>query len=352
MKPMTMRRAPALLLAALLLSPGCAGTGEADADHVSRVDFVMDTWVEQRWYGDGAQQTCDEILAALLDLEARLSLYRDDSEIARFNEAAGLQFVPLSAQVYDLLERAVEFSRESDGLFDITVAPLTIAWNITGQQPKVPPAETIEAARALVDYRDVVFDEATGSAMLRRSGMRVDLGGIAKGMAAGMMRRIARQNGVQGYLSIGGNMMVEGKKPDKTDFVIGLRAPRGEASELLGTVALDGLTMATTGDYERYFELDGLRYHHVFDPFTGHPAQTDLIAVTVISADGTLADCYSTTIFLQGAAALADYFDREDCMVLAVTKNLDVYASPSFWERMQVNESNAKYTFHRPAGAA
>lgn len=345
------RSAAALLSAALLLSVGCARL-PADDDYASGVGFVMDTFIEQRWYGKKAQQTCDEILEALSNLEDKLSLYREQSEISQLNAAAGERFVPLSDEVYTLLKRAVTLSGETGGLFDITIAPLALVWNVTGEHPQVPSEEQIEKAKALADYRDIMFDDSDKSAMLRRPGMRVDLGGIAKGMAAELMRRYPKENGVQGYLSIGGNMMVEGKKPDGTDFVIGLRAPRGQETDLLGAVALDGLTMATTGDYERFFLQDGVRYHHVLDPFTGYPAETDLIAVTVISADGTLADGYSTAIFMQGSAALDGYFAREDCLVLAVTEHLDVVASPGFWDRMTVNESNAAYTFHRPERAA
>jgi thiamine biosynthesis lipoprotein len=180
--------------------------------------------------------------------------------------------------------------------------------------------------------------------MLADAGMKLDLGGAAKGMAAGMMREIAVKNNVSGFLSIGGNMLVVGTKPDQSDFSVGIRDPRGESTDYFATVTLDGYTMATTGDYERYFEQDGVRYHHVIDPFTGYPSTQDLISVTVISEDGLLADCLSTAIFLQGSECLSDYFSRSDCMVLAVTDTFEVYASPDFWERMTPLEGT-KYTF-------
>ena len=337
----------ALAVLGILVVMGCAGLqGQTTARSASGVDFVMNTWVEQRWYGKNAQRTYDEILSALKELEHKLSLYEEGSEISRLNSAAGLHPVALSHETYQLLRKAADYSARSDGLFDITIAPLTLAWDVTAEHPRIPPAAEIQAAQALVDYRKIVFDDAGETVMLADAGMRIDLGGIAKGMAAALMRQYPVKNNVQGYLSIGGNMMVQGKKPDGKDFVIGVRDPRGDASEYIASLSLDGLTMATTGDYERYFEQDGVRYHHIIDPFTGYPADTDLISVTVVAEDGTLADYLSTLIFMRGRAALSDYLERDDCMVLAVTGDLEVVASKPLWARLTVNTQKDVYKFN------
>lgn len=323
---------------------GCSSKREVKT--ASGVEFIMNTFVEQRWYGEKSQQTYDEIVSALKELESRLSLYVEGSEISRLNAAAGKNPVALSDDTYLLLREAAGYCEKSGGLFDITIAPLTLTWNITGEHPKVPASGEIEAAQQLVNYKDIIFNDAEKTVMLAREGMSIDLGGIAKGTAAGLMRRYAEKNGVSGYLSVGGNMMVQGKKPDGNDFVIGIRDPRGEASEFIATVTLDGLTMATTGDYERYFEQDGVRYHHVLDPFIGAPSQSDLISVTVISENGTLADCFSTSIFLQGSQNLSKYLSRDDCMIVAVTKDFDVYASSALAGRLDINKAKTAYKFH------
>ena len=241
---------------------------------------------------------------------------------------------------------------ESGGLFDITIAPLILLWNVTADNPEIPSADTIEKAKNLVDYRQIAFDEQAKSVMLLKPGMSIDLGGIAKGMAAADMGEIVKQYKAEGYLSIGGNMLVEGKKPDGSDFLIGIRDPRGEGQETVAAIKMDGLTMATTGDYERYFELDGIRYHHIMDPFTGYPGQTDFISVSVLSENGALADYLSTTIFLKGSENLEQYLTRDDCMILAVTQEKKVYASERLWERITVNEQKTDYTFCRewPSG--
>lgn len=330
-----------------LIMVGCAGSkSQTETRAAVGMDFVMNTWVEQRWYGKNAQQAYDEILGALKELEGKLSLYEENSEISRLNSAAGMHPVALSHDTYQFLRQAVDYCAQAQGLFDITIAPLTLAWNVTSESPHIPSTAEIEAAQQLVDYRRIIFDDVNETAMLADAGMSIDLGGIAKGMSAALMRQYAVKNDVQGYLSLGGNMMVQGKKPDGKDYVIGVRDPRGDASEYIASLTLDGLTMATTGDYERYFEQDGVRYHHIIDPFTGNPSATDLISVTVVSEDGTLADYLSTLIFMRGSAALAEYLDRDDCMVLAVTKELEVYASKPLRARLTVNTQKSAYKFN------
>ncbi len=337
-------RALCLMLSLCLFLLGCSLPGRK-TPMAEAADFRMDTWVTQCWYGDGAEMACDEISDALQEMEKRFSLYLPDSEIAQVNAAAGKEFVSVSEETYRLLFESAQICAESGGLFDITIAPLAQLWDVTGQNPRVPTDREIAAALEKVNYQNLLFDEENRSVMLAEEGMRLDLGGAAKGLAAERMRAVAEKNGVSGYLSIGGNMLVVGKEPDGNDFLIGLRDPRGEASDYFATVAMDGYTMATTGDYERFFEEDGVRYHHVFDPFTGYPSDGGLIAVTVLAEDGLLADCLSTAIFLQGKDNLDAALSRTDCMVLAVTDTFDVYASPGFWERL-TPEKGTRYTFH------
>lgn len=340
-------RVLSLLAAVLLLVCGCRTTARQSETPVSGVQFAMDTFVEQRWYGEQAQQTYDEVLVRIRDLENRLSLYRAESEISALNAAAGKHPVSVSQDTFALLSRAKELSAESGGLFDVTIAPLTLAWNITSGEPQLPSDEEIEAAKALVDYRDLILDETACTAMLAQEGMKVDLGGIGKGMAAQAVSGVPREYGATGFVSIGGNIFALGDKPNGDPVTTGVRDPRGEVNDILGAFAMDGLTMATTGDYERYFELDGVRYHHVLDPFTGYPSVTDLMSVTVISEDGVLADCLSTSIFMQGSGALERYFARDDCWVIAVTNDRQVYATPEFWEIFTVNPAKTEYTFHQ-----
>lgn len=338
----------ALLLCAMLaFGGGCAPLALGAPPSANSVDFIMDTFVKQRWYGENAQQTCDEIAQALRQMERALSLYDEQSELSRVNAAAGGAPVALSQNTYALLRQAWTLCDESGGLFDITVAPLSLLWNVTGENPQVPAQQEIDRARALVDYRALLLDDVAQTAQLTHAGMRLDLGGLAKGAAANVARQIAQKNGVQGFASIGGNMVVEGvKQPSGEDFTVGVRDPRGEATNYFASLAPGNLIMATSGDYERYFEQDGVRYHHLIDPFSGYPADGGLLSVTVLAEDGVLADYLSTAIFLGGTAKLDEALARTDCMVLAVTKTQQVYASDGLWPLLRIHGN--QYRFMRP----
>lgn len=202
-------------------------------------------------------------------------------------------------------------------------------WGITSDHPHVPTDEELAQAMALMGLEDLVLDEEACTAYLTRPGMAIDLGGIAKGWTADQLREYARELGAErGYVSLGGNLMIIGERPDGDPFKFGLRDPQGDASTYLGTVTLeDGCTMATTGGYERYFEEDGIRYHHVLDPRTGYPADSDLLSVAVISKDGTLADYLSSTLFVQGLEAAKAAAGSEDYALVMVDQENNVWIS-------------------------
>ena len=190
----------------------------------------------------------------------------------------------------------------------------------------------IDKATELVNFQNLILNENDSTAFLSQQGMEIDIGGVLKGFLSQKALSIAQENKVTGYISLGGNMAVAGKKNKREDFKIGIRNPRGSSEDYIGIVTMPGMTMSTAGDYERFFIEDDVRYHHILDPFTGFPAETDLISVTVLSGDGLLADFLSTYIFMSGKDKLRSFFDGEGYEVLAVDKDLNVYGSDGFWE--------------------
>lgn len=309
------------------------------------VDFIMDTVVEQTLYGENASLAAAEIAQRLQEFEQNFSMHLPDSPISQLNDAAGREAVQLPEEVYALLYRSRELSLQSMGAFDVTIAPLTKAWGITSDDPSVPSAEALAEAMALVDANDLLLYE-DGTAMLERAGQAVDLGGIAKGAACDIVRDVAEQYGIEtGYVSIGGNMVVLEKEPLGRDFYFGIRDPQGSAADSICAVTLYGKTMATTGAYERYFEEDGVRYHHVLDPQTGYPADNELLSVSVISEDGTLADFLSTTLFVLGRETLLSCLERDDFQVIAVMKDSTVYCSASLEGEIQPTQNSSAYEF-------
>lgn len=313
----------------------------------SGITYAMNTVIEQKWYGESADTVYTGMETKIREIESVLSLHLSQSEIAAINENAGVQPVEVSQRTFDLLQRAKELSEQSDGAFDITIAPVVELWGITSDHPHVPTDEELAQAMALMGLEDLVLDEEACTAYLTRPGMAIDLGGIAKGWTADQLREYARELGAErGYVSLGGNLMIIGERPDGDPFKFGLRDPQGDASTYLGTVTLeDGCTMATTGGYERYFEEDGIRYHHVLDPRTGYPADSDLLSVAVISKDGTLADYLSTTLFVQGLEAAKAAAGSADYALVMVDQENNVWISGSLRGNFEPHETDADYTY-------
>ena len=313
----------------------------------SGITYAMNTVIEQKWYGESADTVYTGMETKIREIESVLSLHLSQSEITAINENAGVQPVEVSQRTFDLLQRAKELSEQSDGAFDITIAPVVELWGITSDHPHVPTDEELAQAMALMGLEDLVLDEEACTAYLTRPGMAIDLGGIAKGWTADQLREYARELGAErGYVSLGGNLMIIGERPDGDPFKFGLRDPQGDASTYLGTITLeDGCTMATTGGYERYFEEDGIRYHHVLDPRTGYPADSDLLSVAVISKDGTLADYLSTTLFVQGLEAAKAAAGSEDYALVMVDQENNVWISGSLRGNFEPHETDADYTY-------
>lgn len=314
-------------------------------EKVDRTDFMMDTFVTQHWEGKNSQACYEEIKAMLEQGENMLSAYKEGSEILMLSQSSEKNPVKLSPQVFSILEKSKELSLKTGGKFDITIAPLVKLWDVTGKSPTIPKKEEIEKACSLICFDWLVLDKESSTAFFKKEGMGVDLGAVLKGFFAEKSLAAAKRHGVSGYISIGGNMAVAGKKEDGSDFIMGIRNPRGEANDYIGTVDISGLTMATAGDYERSFQYEGRLYHHILDPFTGFPAQTDLICATVISSDGLLADFLSTYIFMEGSEGLDKFKNLENAEFMAVDKDLNVYFSKGFKERFHPNSNKKEFNF-------
>jgi len=321
----TARGAAGLLAAGLLaLSFGCAVSPEKK----EMLFFSMNTAMELTAYGDGAEQAVGEAYRYILKLDRLLTNKEEDSEISALNRAAGQGGVDVSPETAQVIDVALVYCGQSGGLFDITVAPLTTLWGIGPEKTSLPADADIKAARALVDYRGL---QKTGenAYCLAEPGMAVDLGAVAKGFASDKAAGIMRERGVKSALiSLGGNIYCVGKKPDGSPWSIGLRDPDGEAGEYFAVLRVTDKAVVTSGDYERYFMLGGVRYHHIIDPRTGAPARSGLRSVTVIADSGTLADAFSTALFVMGLEdALAFQKSRGGFEAVFVTGDKRVIAT-------------------------
>lgn len=236
------------------------------------------------------------ILDRILDETARLNAvfnpYQPDSPLDAFNARQA----PLTdPEIVAVTEAALQVSRESEGAFDVTIFPLVRLWRAARQAGRPPSDSEISRAKSQVDYRCLLADG--GRVRKTRPEVQMDLGGIAKGYAAGLAAKRLRAAGAKaGVVDFGGNLVVIGAK-GRRPWQVGVKDPRGAG--LIGVLELRDAAVSTSGDYQRYFEAQGVRYHHLLDPRTGWPARS-MRSVTVVAKDPVLADAWSTAFFILG----------------------------------------------------
>lgn len=296
------RQLAALLLTIFALS--LTACGETAAESETRTVYAMDTVMNLTVYGENAAAALESAEKELHTLdEAVLSRTAEGSELYALNASNG-EAVECGADdiLPALIETALAISEATDGAFDPTLAPVLDAWGFTKDLRRVPSADELAALLAHTGRDKVALEETVdGYSVALSDGAQLDLGGIAKGYAADLLRAQLEKEGVtSATLDLGGDVFVMGKKSDGSDWRIAVKDP-GDTESYLGIVSASDAFIVTSGVYERYFEENGVRYHHILDPKTGSPAESGLVSVTVMCKNGAWADALSTACFVLGA---------------------------------------------------
>jgi len=253
---------------------------------------------------------------------------RPHSEVMAVNHAAGSHPVEVSQPVYELIKRAKAVSLLDDSLFNFTIGPLVKRWKIGFNGHSVPAVSDLQSLLALTNPHDVILDDAARSVFLQHAGMEIDLGAIAKGYIADVVRDFLLAEQVpQGLINLGGNVQTLGASGQE-GWGIGLKKPFAAEDALLGVIHVSNKSVVTSGIYERYFELDGRRYHHILDPKTGYPLDNELQSVTVISEDSIDGDIYTTLLYGMGVEKSLEYLqDLAHIEAIFVTKQQQIICS-------------------------
>lgn len=291
------------------------------------------------WTADAATaRTAFAAVFAEFDrLDRLLSVWRPGSDVLRLNAAAGGPPVPVHEDTRRVLEAARQVSEWTDGAFDVTFGALAEVWRFDHDQDgRVPTAGEIAARLALVGYRHVRVDDGPGTAVIDQPGTRVHLGGIGKGYAVDRAVAILRGGGLHDFLiQAGGDLYVAGRDGDRP-WRLGIQDPRGPGDSSFATLDLRNATLSTSGDYERYFEKDGVRYHHLLDTRVGHPAR-GCRSVTVVTRTATVADGLSTGVFILGPERGMALVERlPDVEAVIVTADNRVLVSSGLRGRLTV----------------
>ena len=249
---------------------------------------------------DQASKAVNKAYAELDRLGKLLNFYSDDSELSAINRNAGIKPVRVSPDTLEIVQAAVYAGEQTEGGFDVTVGPIVKLWDFN--KKILPDAKSIAKRLPYVGYRNIVVDASASTVFLKKAGVQMDFGGIIKGFAADKAVAVLKKNGMEGgIVAVAGDIRVFGRQPDGKPWHIGIQNPRqkGEDDALLATLNLDDKGISTSGDYQRYFIRDGVRYHHLLNPKTGFP-ESLCRSVTVIAPAATLTDPFATGIFIMG----------------------------------------------------
>lgn len=262
----------------------------------------MDTLVTITVVSDSkvaADRAIEHAFNELRRLEKSFNFYSEESELSMINRNAGLRPVKASKDMMDILKKAIYISELTKGAFDITTGPLTRLWDFN--KKNIPDGQKIKEALKLVGYKNIIIDEMNSTVFLKKKGMLIDLGGIAKGYGADRAIEILKADGMKAALvAIAGDIRAYGVKNNGSPWMIGIKDPRARGDDdLIATLPLKDCAISTSGDYERFFIKDGKRYHHILNPATGYPADFTG-GVSVIGDAGYLTDSMATAVFLLG----------------------------------------------------
>lgn len=262
-------------------------------------------------------QGCEEILS---QVQKRLNIFDPSSELSLLNADYKPECpVPVSHELYMFLRRILLFSADCGGSYDPTVGPLVRLWNITAQSPKIPDEAEIRKVKEVCGFDKLVFKDIEQSITFLASGMEIDAGGAGKGYGAELIAAYLKKKGVcSASVNLGGNLYLLGQRitgQEREDWKVGIQSPWKDRGRSLGTLSVRDVGVATSAGYERYFEMNGKKYHHIVDPRTGWPAENELESVTIVSDLAIMTDLVSTAFFVLG-------LEKGDCLARKLRNNM------------------------------
>lgn len=336
-----LRKVPLLLLSALLAASVLAGCGEGGmigpqtsgvaitlgkGDSYEATTFAMGTAVSQKVYGsdDGTKRSAITAAnKAISELEDTTSWRKEGSALVELNDKAGVSAVKIDNVTLELLRLSLDVAEKTGGKFDPTILPVSRLWNFSEHADIVPDAGEIAKSLKAVGYKDLQLNIKKSTALLKRPNGAVNLDAVGKGAGCDVAVNVYQTTGVSGgVVAVGGSVGVYGSKPDGSKWSIAVRNPNSDnPSASMGILSISSGFVSTSGTYEQTFEQDGVTYHHILDPETGYPAETDLTSATVHCGNGALSDALSTACILLGSEKAAALLSEYDAGGIFVTKD-------------------------------
>ena len=351
-----------VLVCPILLFTGCGNITDADTSTtgnqpISISSIKLNTAIQITIYDSQDKSLLDDCLALCDRYELIFSRTNENSELYKLNHRkdtsdkdpnADEQTIPypisgtadtwhISEDLASLLSQGLSITRESDGAFDIAIAPLTSLWDFTAEDPKVPDDAAIQKALPLCSSDGVTIDGQ--DITLPSDDIQFDVGAIAKGYIADRMKDLLVKKGVKSaIINLGGNVLCIGSKPDGTPFKIGIQKPFADRNETEAVMDITGKSVVSSGIYERCFKQDGKLYHHILNPKTGYPYDNGLISVTIISDQSVDGDALSTTCFALGLDEGLKFAEKKGVQAVFITEDYELHYTNGFQDEIKVTD--------------
>lgn len=335
----TMKKKFLLILFSILLSVGLISCNQKDnanenkkaltTDPYARTEFTMGTKVTIKIYDQGKEAVLEPVFQRIFDLAEKIDVNDDaiESEVDKINNNAGIQPVKVSDDIYKLIARGYDYSEASGGSYDISIGPLSELWRIGFPDARKPSQEEIDAVLPLIDYKQIILNEEEKTVFLQNTGMRLDLGSIAKGFIADEVAVELRKNDVtSAIIDLGGNIYVVGTNASGKKWTVGIQDPDASRGAIIGKIPESDKSIVTSGIYERVLEVDGKKYHHLLNPADGYPFNNEVAGVSIISDKSIDGDGLSTSVFSKGIKGGLEYIEQfEDTEAIFISTDNKVY---------------------------
>ncbi|MBU5590264.1 FAD:protein FMN transferase [Clostridium sp. MSJ-4] len=335
-----------LLLLPIFLLGGCSNSkaNTSSSDPISKSEVLMGTFCTVKIYDSKDTKILDKAFDRIKEIENEVSINKENTELDKVNANAGKERVNVKNDTYTIIKKGKEYSKLSSGTFDITIGPIVKLWGIGTDSARLPSEDEIKERLPLINYEDLEIDEKNHSIYLNKKGMVIDLGAIAKGYTADEIAKVLRENNVQSaIIDLGGNIYALGNNSKGNPWKIGVQSPFLERGETIGYVEEKDKSVVTSGIYERYFEQDGKRYHHILNPKDGYPYDNEIAGVTIVSDTSMDGDALSTTLFSLGVEKGLDFINKiPNVDAVFVTKDKDLYITPGLKDIFKLTNKDFK----------
>lgn len=302
--------------------------------------IAMGTVISQSLYGSDSEAVASRINEEIQSMESSYLSWRfKGSDVYKINYGSN-EFVEVDSLTYNWIKDSLQFSKDCNGVFDITVGKLTGLWNIGTDDARVPNQDEIDVALKTIDYSKV---EIKNNIVKIAPEQSLDLGAIGKGAACDRIKHILDDMQYSGaVISVGGSILLYGQNPNSDKWSVGIRNPRGSVNEYIAVLKLGQTCVSTSGDYERVLEKDGVSYHHILDTRTGYPSDSGFISVTVVCKSGVISDALSTACFILGYEDSLELLKKYRAEAIFIDKNFNVYATDGIKDSLTLTDDNFK----------